>query len=335
MPREEQSPRVTVCIPTYNQSGYVVDSITSASRQSAPVKVFVSNDGSTDATASVLEKASFDENVTVVNREHNVGIGRHVNWILRQPTTEFIARVDSDDLLFPRYVEELVGLLDQWPQAGYAHCAVQEIDEKGRHRRTRSLARSKQFEDSDSSLRAMVKGYKVAANIILFRREALSSVDFGSADLNFAEDYDLCVRIAAAGWGNVYTNHILAAYRVWRAPARQSLERKMNEVNGLCVVFSENLLNAYRKRNWDISSLNRRRFELALGHSRYLDEVSLDKQQWLSLSTALMKLAGGGVFSIFLKETATSRYLRQSFTSLQDIKRWTVEAVKRFKRKMT
>jgi cellulose synthase/poly-beta-1,6-N-acetylglucosamine synthase-like glycosyltransferase len=282
-----------------------------------------------------LESTKFDENVTVVNREQNVGIGRHVNWILRQPATEFIARVDSDDLLFPKYVEELVALLDQWPEAGYAHCAVEEIDEKGRHRRVRSLGRTRQFEDADSSIRAMVKGYKVAANIILFRREALSSVNFGNADLNFAEDYDLCVRIAAAGWGNVYTNHVLAAYRVWRAPARQSVERKINEVNGLSVVFSENLLKAYRERNWNTSALYRRRFELALAHSRYLDEASLNEQQWLRLQSVLVKLAGMEGFRIFLAKTTMSRHLRQSFTALQNTRRWIIEALKGLKRKVT
>lgn len=319
---------VTVCIPTYNQSRYVLDAVSSATHQTAPVRVLVSNDGSTDDTALVLANAHLNESVTVVNHSKNTGIGKHVNWVLKQPNTDLIVRLDSDDILYPDYIAVLSALMDKWPKAGYAHCAIQEIDEEGNSRQIRRLARGSGYEDAESSLRAMVRGYRVAANIILFRREALLSAGFGNPQLNFAEDYDLCVRIADAGWGNVYTEQILAGYRVWRAPSRQSVARKMSEIAGLQSVFCESLTSAFSKRNWSMSSLNRRRFELALAHSQFLDEADLDPKDRRALQQNLAKLAGPPWVEMLFADKPASIYTRRLLALLRKTKLGVIRKIK-------
>jgi glycosyltransferase involved in cell wall biosynthesis len=319
---------VTVCIPTYNQSRYVLAAISSAVKQTVPVKVLVSNDGSTDDTALVLANAGLGENVKVVNHQQNVGIGKHVNWTLKQPETDLIVRLDSDDILYPAYVAELTALMDTWPKAGYAHCTIQEIDEEGNSRKIRRLARSSGYEDAESSLRAMVHGYRVAANIILFRREALLSAGFGNPQLNFAEDYDLCVRIADAGWGNVYTDQVLAGYRVWRTPNRQSVARKTSEIAGLQSVFCETLRGAYSKRNWSLAPLNRRRLELALAHSQYLDEAKVDPDDWLTLQQDLTNLAGVSWVKILFSDKSASMYMRGVLATFRKAKLRTIRKIK-------
>ncbi|HTF64155.1 MAG TPA: glycosyltransferase family 2 protein [Edaphobacter sp.] len=325
---ENLTSRVTVCIPTYNQSRYVLEAISSAVKQTVPVKVLVSNDGSSDDTALVLANAGLGENVTVVNHPKNVGIGKHVNWVLKQPETDLIVRLDSDDILYPAYVAELTALMDRWPKAGYAHCTIQEIDEEGISRKIRRLARGSGYEDAESSLRAMVRGYRVAANIILFRKEALLSAGFGNPQLNFAEDYDLCVRIADAGWGNVYADQVLAGYRVWRAPNRQSVARKTSEIAGLQSVFCDSLTGAYSKRNWGLSPLKRRRFELALGHSQYLDEAKVEPDDWRTLQRDLTNLAGASWVQILFADKPASRYTRGVLAKLRKAKLQIIGKVK-------
>jgi glycosyltransferase involved in cell wall biosynthesis len=308
--------QTTICVPTFNQSQYVVESVLSALAQTSPVEVFVSNDGSTDDTALVLKQAHFNGPLRIVNHTANLGIGRHVNWVLQQPTTKLIARLDSDDSLHSSYIQVLSDLLKTYPQAGYAHCAIQEMDEDGRPGRIRTLARKSGYENPESSLKNMVRGYKVAANIILFRREALADAGFGDATLNFAEDYDLCIRIADAGWGNAYTDQVLASYRVWGTPTRQSVSRKLSEIQGLHQIYSSSLKDAFLKRGWNTGVLRRRRLELALGHSAYLDTGVIDDGEWKLLQSKLTELSGIQWTAMLFERRGFGKVVRLSLTAI-------------------
>jgi glycosyltransferase involved in cell wall biosynthesis len=329
---EVQGKRTTVCIPTFNQSQYVLQAISSALAQTSPVEVYVSNDGSTDNTAAVLAAIDVNGSVRIVNHSINRGIGRNVKWLLQQPTTELIARLDSDDSLKPSYVDALSKLLDAHPRAGYAHCAVEEIDDEGRAGRIRRLARKTGYEDAESSLHKMVLGYKVSANIILFRREALVSAGFGADTLNFAEDYDLCVRIADAGWGNVYSDEVHASYRVWGAPSRQSVLRKISEIQGLCHVYSVSLEQAFLKRDWSVRTLTWRRIELALVHSTYFDKGALSDSHWKALQLELVKLTGLAWTTELFERTGWGSWIRHAFVRLLQFKgfltRWAKENIR-------
>jgi glycosyltransferase involved in cell wall biosynthesis len=327
--KQEGPRRTTICIPTFNQSKYVVQSVDSALSQSVSSDVLVSNDGSSDGTAEVLAKAEFNGRVMLVNHRTNVGIGIHVNWLLQQPATEFIARLDSDDRLCPTYIEELSALLDAHPQAGYAHCSVQEIDDEGREGKVRRLARRGEYEDADSSLMSMVRGYKIAANILLFRRKALEDACFGSPTINFAEDYDLCVRIADAGWGNVYCERVLAFYRVWSNSNRQSVARKMSEIEGLHHIFSTSLKDAFHKRGFSSGILARRRLELALQHSSYLDNGTITNGEWILLHAELIKLAGVRWSKMLFARNGFSAMIRRSYLKVHDVRNQLKRVIKR------
>lgn len=324
---QAQGKRTTICIPTFNQSQYVLQAVSSALAQTSPIEIYISNDGSTDDTAAVLATVDLNESVKIANHVINRGIGQNVRWLLKQPTTELIARLDSDDKLNPDYVDELSKLLDAHPKAGYAHCAVEEIDDAGRPGRIRRLARKTGYEDAESSLHNMVLGYKVAANIILFRREALVGAGFGAETLNFAEDYDLCVRIADAGWGNVYSDQVHASYRVWGAPNRQSVFRKISEIQGLCHVYSVSLEGAFLKRDWSVRALTWRRIELALAHSAYFDKGTLSDSHWKSLQMELVKLTGLAWTSALFVREGWGSWIRHVLVRLLHFKgfltRWT------------
>jgi glycosyltransferase involved in cell wall biosynthesis len=302
--------RCVVCIPTYNQAQYLAAAVASAEDQDCPVDVIVSNDASTDNTSDVLSAYKDSRRVKICDHTVNLGIGAHVHWLLRQPTSEFVVRLDSDDLLRPAYVSELSALLDLYPSAGYAHCAVMEIDEHGLDKRVRRLFRSHRFQSAEASLRAMALGYKVAANIIMFRREALASVNFGSPDLNFGEDYYLSILLADAGWGNVYCHKILASYRTWDGPRRPAFTRKMQEIQGLTAIFANVLQDCYSRRGWNARILRIRRLELALQHSAALDRLAISKAERDLIVNALSNLGGGRWLALLLGNRMSQKAAR-------------------------
>ena len=84
--------KVSVCIPTYNQSLYIEQAIQSAAQQShPPFEIIVSNDCSTDGTAEILEKLAKEiPSLKVFNQPVNLGMVPNTNAVLRLATGEFI-----------------------------------------------------------------------------------------------------------------------------------------------------------------------------------------------------------------------------------------------------
>lgn len=300
----------------------------SVAEQSAPVRLLVSNDASPDDTEQVINELQKQYKFDAFHHRTNLGISANLQWLLRQPTTPLIMRLDSDDLLHPDYIQELSTLLARFPKAGYAHCAVTEIDGEGRRLGERRLARTNEYQDDTASLRASINGYQVAANILLFRRDALQSVNFGagSAKLNFVEDYDLSIRLADAAWGNVYSGKVLASYRMWSGSSRPVADRKLTEVRGLTQIFSDSLTTAFERRGWSLAPLRRRRIEVAVLNSEILDRAQFDPGQREEMVDALQQLGGSQSFKWFFGESWASRTIRRTAYAVNEsklaIKRW-------------
>lgn len=80
-------PTLSVCIPTYNQDQHVIAAIESALALDYPnVEIWISDDHSTDQTQALFEAlASQHESITYVRQPENLGTGRNVDFLLRQP----------------------------------------------------------------------------------------------------------------------------------------------------------------------------------------------------------------------------------------------------------
>jgi len=285
--------KVSICIPTFNQEKYVEIAIRSAFQQSmAPYEIIVSNDCSTDDTKIILDKLEKEiEILKVIHQPVNLGIAKNVDSCLRSASGDYIVRLDSDDYLFPEYIEKLSNQFKLYPEAGYAHAAVQEIDQNGNHLTVRSLARKSGFQSGNEALQKAVNGYKVSANIIFFSRKALEKVDYVSFNINFAEDYYMVTAISAAGFGNIYLNEVLSKYRVWVDGGKVRQKRKLAEIDGLTSIFTNLLEPAFKKRNWDIAAVNSNRANFANIHASCLAWNVYSKAEKEELVNALYKLS--------------------------------------------
>ncbi len=292
---------VSVCIPTYNQSQYLVQAVRSAVSQTvAPTEIIVSDDCSTDDTAVVLEELAREIPILkVIRQARNLGISQNTDQCLRQATGDFVVRLDSDDLLGPSYLEKLSALLVHHREAAYAHAAIQEIDQHGNFLKQRVLARQSGFQESDEALLAAKKGYRVAANIVMFRRSALESVNYSTGRPNYVEDFHLSASLAAAGYGNVYLNETLAFYRIWTDAGKVRQRRKLLEINGLYRVFEEVLAPAYAQRQWDLTQLAKQRTAFACTHADCLGWDVYTAQEGAELAGALQQLSPSRQVKLF------------------------------------
>lgn len=288
-----QRTTVSVCIPTYNQSAFIEQSIRSAFNQTyQPDEIIVSDDASTDDTLLVLETLKKEiPTLKILTNPKNIGITQNVNFCLKEAIGQLIVRLDSDDVLCFNYIEKFVSFFEKNEYIGYGHCAIQEIDEYNNHLKKRFLFRTSGVQNSSDALKASIGGYKVAANIIIFRRVALERVGYLQSKIDFAEDYYLITSISESGFDNIYINEVLANYRVWVDKNKLRSRRKLSEVQGLNAVFTEVIEPAFTRRKWDLKNVYLARRNFAVNHSDCLTWDNYTADEKIQLHNEILKLS--------------------------------------------
>ena len=106
---EERSLMLSVIVPAYNVEQYICNCLESILRQkvSFPYEVIVINDGSTDATAQLLEQYASYEHFSLFHQD-NRGLSAARNRGIECSRGKYLCFVDSDDELLPGALEALV-----------------------------------------------------------------------------------------------------------------------------------------------------------------------------------------------------------------------------------
>jgi len=298
--------KISVCIPTFNQANYIEMAINSVLNQTRKVdEIIISNDCSTDNTKNILNQMiSLYPQLMVFHQPINLGLKSNTNFALKKCTGDFIIKLDSDDFLKPQYAEKLFNEFIKYPNAGYAHASVQEIDENNNETKLRILSRKTKFIDGDQALKLSVHGYQVAANIIMFRRIALEFVNYINATKNFAEDFYLSASLSNAGYGNVYINEVLSCYRVWNDEGKIRQKRKLDEIIGLIDVYEKVIEPGFQKRNWSLNKIKKARTHKACRQADCLSWDVFTIVQKKELKEAIFKLSSNFKvkFCVFLYE---------------------------------
>jgi len=293
---------VGICIGTYNQGQYLRGAIDSALKQTYPIQeIWIADDGSSDDTQAIAEEYSRKyPRVHYHRHPENVGPARNLSWVLAKPETDLVVRLDSDDRLEPEYVEVLAWLMNKYPQAGYAHCDVWETDGEGKRSRPRQLSRTIEYEDSEAAIKSNSNGFRTAANCILFRSAAIREGNYYLAHPTWkaSEDWDLALRMALNGWGNVYAAQKLTNYRQWDDPRGERAYRKIQEVSSNTEIFKTVLIPAYQERGWSIAPLQRNMRRKAVGFADSLDSPNFSEKDREEYRAYLKELGNSAQLSL-------------------------------------
>ena len=123
-----------IIIPAYNAERYLRECMDSVLGQDTrySFRVIVIDDGSTDATAEILDEyAARDSRVHVVHQENRGHSGAR-NAGLEMADAELIMFLDSDDVLFPDAVEQLAGAVLNG-DAAFSEGAYEVVDTQLQH----------------------------------------------------------------------------------------------------------------------------------------------------------------------------------------------------------
>ena len=105
-------------MPTYNVAPYVEEAIESVLRQTYhDFELLVIDDCSTDNTVEVVRNID-DPRIRIAAFDNNVGLAENLNRGLALIETEYVARMDGDDIAEPYWLEHEVTILDSHPEVG-------------------------------------------------------------------------------------------------------------------------------------------------------------------------------------------------------------------------
>ncbi len=205
-------PRVTVIIPTYNRASLIGEAIDSVLAQSArDIEVIVVDDGSTDGTSDVLD--SYGDSIRVIRRP-NGGQCAARNTGLERARGEFVAFLDSDDLLLPQKIELQLRGFERFPPVGMV-CSrsVRFADGHGFDYREHDAGASEaagEMQDIFEDMLLLKRAPLIHDTLV--RRSCFDAAGNFDTRLRVAADHDIWLRVAAL-YPVALIDATVAAYR--------------------------------------------------------------------------------------------------------------------------
>ncbi|WP_031388417.1 glycosyltransferase family 2 protein [Desulfonatronum thiodismutans] len=184
---------VSIVIPVFNRPEQVLRAARSVLAQHdrhgpwTTLEVLVVDDGSTDATPSVLDEIR-DTRMQVLRHERNQGVSSARNTGLAAAQGEYLALLDSDDWWLP---EKLTTHLAYHEAGGWR---ISQTDEIWIRRGHRVNPRAKHAKPEGWFFEDALKLCLVSPSCVLFDRRFWEEVGSFDPTLPACEDYDLWLR---------------------------------------------------------------------------------------------------------------------------------------------
>lgn len=207
-------PAVSVVIPAYNSAEFINGTIETALDQTyAPLEVIVVDDGSRDDTVAVV-RTRFGDRVRVIQQE-NAGPSAARNHGIREAQGDWIALLDSDDLWFPEKLGRQVERIAEG--VGLVHCFNRN-----------DLPVHQPEEGQEVTFDALLRRNYIGTSTTVLLKAAWEQVGGFDEDRRLlgAEDYNMWLRIAAAGFRIVTVREGLSLY----TPTENSLTRQVQQM---------------------------------------------------------------------------------------------------------
>lgn len=187
-----QLPRLSIITPSYNQAGFIEETIRSVLSQDYPdLEYIVMDGGSMDGTVEILKK--YRGHLHWVS-ERDRGQSHAINKGLAIATGEVIAFINSDDVYEPGALLKVGAFFASHPQAAWLTGKCHVIDPAGVEIR-RFVTWYKNFWLRFRSYRILQIMDYVSQPATFWRRSVIEKVGFFDEKLHYAMDYDYSLRV--------------------------------------------------------------------------------------------------------------------------------------------
>ena len=284
----DKTPEISVVLPVYNGGDYLSESIQSILEQSyTDFELLILDDGSTDNSLQLMRGfEQKDSRIRIYSRE-NRGLVPTLNELIQMARGTWIARMDADDVADSARLQRQ---LDWLRQTGTDVCGswVQRFG-SGDQRLVRLY-------QSDQAIKTELLFYSPFAHpSVMFRASLAKMLPYDETWIK-AEDYDLWVRAAAAGWKMSNIPEALLLYRVHEG-----------QISVQDAEFQQQQGHKIRRRYWHyfFSSLGLDESEIDSGlEIFYLPAGRVDMNRVDSLFSNLLSVSNAEARAVILPQLA-------------------------------
>jgi glycosyltransferase involved in cell wall biosynthesis len=187
-------------MPVRNEKSYLPATLDSLYRQTlANWELIAVDDGSSDATPQILAAAAgHDVRVRVIRREGG-GLVAALNSGLEECRAPLLARLDGDDICHPRRLELQAAYLEAHPDTGLVACNFRHFPRTGLKQ---GMIDYESWQNGLTGHSSIIRDLFVESPFVhpsIMTRRTIMEDAGGYHDNGWAEDYDLWLRMAAAG----------------------------------------------------------------------------------------------------------------------------------------
>lgn len=244
--------KVTVLMPVYNGGQYLQEAINSILNQTYhKFKFLIINDGSTD-NSDVIIQGFNDSRIIYIENDRNIGIIKTLNIGIKLITSEYIVRMDADDISLPTRIEKQVSYMDANPDVAASGTSVLLFNDEGKHQK---LIVNHNFR----TIKTVLLFYNALLHpTVIMRKCVLSEGNYQyDENHNTVEDFGL--------WQNISFKHklenlpeILVKYRINKSGITKNAKKNVHQsdishmkiyklvFDYLCIDSSDKNLNIYR-----------------------------------------------------------------------------------------
>jgi glycosyltransferase involved in cell wall biosynthesis len=190
-------PRISVLLPVCNSEAYLAQAIASVVQQTfTDFELFILDDGSEDGSLAIARQmAAKDSRVVCVTGDHR-GIVHQLNLGIDMAQGEYIARMDADDVSLPNRFAAQVNFLDRHAQCCAVGTQVIRMDPDGL---PIDCWRVPEHHDEIDEYHMQNRSSALIHPSVMMRKCAVAGLGGYRAAFEWAEDYDLFLRLSEVG----------------------------------------------------------------------------------------------------------------------------------------
>jgi len=240
-----QWPKITLITPSYNQGGYIGETIDSVLSQNYPnLEYIIMDAGSTDDTIEIIKK--HQDKITYWESKKDRGQSHALNKGLTMATGDIWGYLNSDDCLLP----------DALYHVANTYLANKEVN-NGDLILVGDCLQGISLNSPDNNIishncevwtqNKIAGAYGIAAQPAVFWTK---SDFYFNEDLDFCMDYDYWYKLSAAAFKAVRVPYTLAFYRLHDSSKSINLREKMwAEFSSLAIKWANDFTGANNKKN--------------------------------------------------------------------------------------
>lgn len=199
--------KISIVLISYNQGRFIEETIKSLLSQTySNLELLLIDGGSTDDTMEIVRK--YEDKFSVIIHEKDNGQTDAINKGFKLATGELKGWINSDDVLYPDCVEQIVNVYDQNKEAVILYSStIDLIDLQGN-----KCGTCVRIIPNQNYL--LKKAYSVNQQGSFYSAQALEKIHYLDENLHYCMDLDLWLRLLNLGNIYRYENEPLAAFRL-------------------------------------------------------------------------------------------------------------------------